>query len=103
MDPLLAASLSQNQRAAEKALARTDLLTEAADGEAEFARRLIKSQQSPKPNTPGSKHNKYGGPAPKSQAYVARVQQRQADTQDRSRQFFDDLLNNILANKSSAD
>jgi DNA-directed RNA polymerase specialized sigma24 family protein len=97
-DSLVAAGKSQ--RPSEKTLARTDL-TEAADSEADFARRLIRSQQSPKPGTPGTKQ-KYGT-APKSQAYVARVQQRQADTQDRSRQFFDDLLNNILANQNSTE
>jgi DNA-directed RNA polymerase specialized sigma24 family protein len=92
-DPLLRASRTVQLAAERKGLSRTGL-GDASD-ENEFARRLSKSAPAGKTN--GQKHTT-STPA-KSNAFTARTRQRQADNQDRSRQFFDDLLNNILASR----
>jgi hypothetical protein len=91
-DPLLRASRTVQLAAERKGLSRTGLGDGSDDNE--LARRLSKSGTPAKPG--GSKHATV---APKSTAFVARTRQRQADNEDRSRQFFDDLLNNILANR----
>jgi len=101
VDPLVEASRNMLRATEKRSLNRTDLFGDAGD-ENEFARRLSKSAQSPKPAGSYTKH-KGSSVAPKSQAYTARTQQRQADTVGRSRQFFDDLLNNILAQKEETE
>jgi hypothetical protein len=91
-DPLLRASRTVQRAAERKALSRTGLGPDADENE--FARRLTKSATGAKPV-----YQKHSTVAAKSPAFAARTRQKQADTEGRSRQFFDDLLNNILASQ----
>jgi len=100
-DPLLDATRRMLQADDRKPLSYTGILSDSSD-ENEFARRLSKSAANGKSSGTSLKH-RANVAAPKSQAYTARTQQRQADTEGRSRQFFDDLLNNILAQKDETD
>jgi len=92
-DPLLRASRTVQMAAERKGLSRTSLGGD-VQTDTEFARRLSKSSSNGKPAA-----QKHASVAAKSPAFVARTRQQQADTEDRSRQFFHDLLNNILASR----
>lgn len=96
-DPLLRASRTVQRAAERKALSRTGLGSDV--DETEFARRLTKSA----PGVKSTTYQKHSTVAAKSPAFAARTRQQQADNEGRSRQFFDDLLNNILASQDEAE